>query len=151
MCRVDADVVRVYHVVNQAELQRLLRGPDGGVAKDMLRRALRVEGAAKKNLNEQPRRIDTGRLRASITHELRLGRTWIARVGTNVTYALYVHEGTGLYGPRHTYIRPVNRKVLRWVNKDGGKSGKGGYTYSMKSSGFPGNPFLRNALKAIRD
>jgi bacteriophage HK97-gp10 putative tail-component len=148
---VDADV-GAYHVVNQATLRDILQSPNGAVAKDMLRRAIRVQGAAKKNLNDTPRRIDTGRLRASITYELSLaGRRWRARIGTNVEYARYVHDGTGLYGPRHQYIVPRNRKVLRWVSRGAGKSGKGGYTYAMRSSGFPGNPFLRNALKAVKD
>lgn len=53
----------------------------------------RIEGDAKR---ECP--TDQGRLRASITHEVITDNGQIkGRVGTNVEYAPYVHEGTGIY------------------------------------------------------
>lgn len=42
-------------------------------------------------LENHPRRIDTGRLRASINSRVS-GKT--ANIGTNVEYGIYVHEGT---------------------------------------------------------
>jgi hypothetical protein len=146
----DADM-GVWHVLDRAQLQQMLKGPNGAVAKDMLKRALKVEAQAKRNLNDNdPRRVDTGRLRASITHELRLGHTFVARVGTNVVYALYVHEGTGLYGPRHQLIVPKNKKVLRWKTRSGARTGRGGYTYSKWSRGMRPNRYLKDALKAAK-
>lgn len=35
-------------------------------------------------------------------------------VGTNLHYARYVEEGTGLYGPAKQLIRPKTAKVLAW-------------------------------------
>lgn len=35
-------------------------------------------------------------------------------VGTNLHYARYVEEGTGLYGPKKQVIRPRTAKVLAW-------------------------------------
>lgn len=55
-----------------------------------------VEGEAALELENNPRRVDTGRLRGSITHQLgdEGSDTPFVAVGTNVEYALYVHEGT---------------------------------------------------------
>lgn len=77
-------------VWNTGALSTLLRGPSGGVARDLGRRAIRVESRAKALCP-----VDTGRLRSSITWKL--GSDFVglyALVGTNVEYAVYVHEGT---------------------------------------------------------
>lgn len=80
----------------------------GAVARDMLRRGLRVESAAKRRISHSPRRIDTGRLRASInTRPIVHGGLPGVRVGTNVDYAIYVHEGT-----RHMQANPFLRDAL---------------------------------------
>lgn len=52
---------------------------------------LQAEGNAKLELENDPRRIDTGRLRNSITHTVDDNTVYI---GTNVEYGIYVHEGT---------------------------------------------------------
>ena len=54
---------------------------------------IHIEGEAKEELENTPRRIDTGNLRNSITHEV-VPEEQAVYVGTNVEYALYVHEGT---------------------------------------------------------
>lgn len=54
---------------------------------------IHVEGEAKDELENPPRRVDTGRLKNSITHEV-AGKENAVYVGTNVEYAIYVHEGT---------------------------------------------------------
>lgn len=41
--------------------------------------------------------VDTGQLRASITAKVVHSPTLFARIGTNVNYAIYVHEGTANY------------------------------------------------------
>lgn len=136
------------HRVDLHAVQAILSGRNGGVARDMLRRGLLVETQAKRNLGGigGPKRIDTGRLRASINTQLviRQGRP-IAVIGTNVRYARYVHDGTGIYGPRHRMIRPVRRKFLRFRPQ-----GSRRFVYARKVRGMPPNPFLANALKAAR-
>lgn len=57
-----------------------------------------LESEAKKELDNDPRRIDTGRLRNSITHQL-AAEEQAQYVGTNVEYAIYVHEGTRRMAP----------------------------------------------------
>lgn len=72
------------------ELDALLNGPNGPVAKDLVRRALRVQREAKRLCP-----VDTGRLRSSIAW--RVERDWrglMAVVGTNVSYAAPVEFNT---------------------------------------------------------
>jgi HK97 gp10 family phage protein len=77
-------------VINQSEWRDLFESENGPIAKELLRRTIKVENTAK---SLTP--VDTGRLRSSITHELgREGRRFVARVGTNVEYAGYVEFGT---------------------------------------------------------
>lgn len=147
--------VHFTHRLNMTALNQLLSGPQGGVAKDMLRRGLLVETQAKRNISGTggPKRVDTGRLRASINTQLvvRDGRP-IAVVGTNVFYARWVHDGTGLYGPRGSRIRPRSARALVFASKKFGKK-KGkfkGKVVVESTRGMPGNPFLKNALSAAK-
>jgi hypothetical protein len=136
---------RAHHTPNQAEYDRVMRSPSGPVARDVMRRGFKVQARAKQNLSGlggHPKRVRTGQLRASITVELIYKRTFPAsRIGTRVAYARYVHDGTGLYGPRHRMIRPVRRQVLRWA-------GRGGFVYSKYSRGMRPSNFLTDALPA---
>lgn len=65
-----------------------------------------VEAEAKKLLSEGAlKAVDTGRLRASITTRLAASGGFArgdpeAQIGTNVHYAIYVHEGTPHMNPR---------------------------------------------------
>ncbi len=78
--------------------------------------------------------VDTGRLRASITHETKKnGSELRGRIGTNVEYAPYYHEGTGIYA-----TNGQGRKTP-WLYKD--RKGIGHFTRGMKP-----RPFLRNAV-----
>lgn len=138
------------HRLNDDEIRRLLTSPDGGVGRDLLRRGQRVVNRAKQLLSTDPKRVDTGRLRADVHGELlSRGGKLVYRVGTNLQYAIYVHDGTGIYGPRGTMIVPKAKKALRWKARGGGK-GKNGYVFSMRSRGMRPNPFLKNALPAAR-
>lgn len=79
-----------YVEINGAALAELFTSPDGEVAKDLQRRALQVDGAAKRLCP-----VDTGRLRSSITNEIgQDGGGLVALIGTNVEYAPYVELGT---------------------------------------------------------
>lgn len=40
-------------------------------------------------------------------------------VGYQTAYALFQHEGTGIFGPTGKPIVPVEKKALSWVGKDG--------------------------------
>lgn len=82
--------------------------------------------------------VRTGRLRSSMhtrgpfaigQYDLR------GYVGSNVEYAYWVHEGRGP-------VRPVNKRVLRWV------APSGEVIFRPYAGPAQGNPFLQRALDA---
>ncbi len=90
--------------LDQPAIDRLFTSPSGPVVKDLARRAIQVEATA---IRLCP--VDTGRLRSSITHELAVDdRGLLARVGTNVEYAIFVEFGTR-FAPAQPYLRPALR------------------------------------------
>lgn len=146
---------KVTHKFNKAVEEKILTSPVGGVAKDLLKRGVRVQSRARRNLSgttgSGPRRVNTGLLRASITVKLVQRPVDLAvRVGTNVAYAKWVHDGTGLYGPKKSLIRPKQAKALRFRSKVyGAKKGKyAGWVFAKHVKGMKPNPFLKNALSA---
>jgi HK97 gp10 family phage protein len=48
----------------------------------------------------QPPAVDTGRLRASITHEVEVSEDITGRVGTNVVYSKFLEHGTSKMAAR---------------------------------------------------
>lgn len=136
------------HQLDLGAVRKLLTSPTGGVVRDLLRRGLLVETQAKRNLGGigGPKRVDTGRLRASIATIVvtRDGAPTVL-VGTNVNYARFVHDGTGLYGPRHAPIRPRRGKFLRFRPR-----GSRRWVYARQVKGMRPNRFLANALSAAR-
>lgn len=97
-------------VLNPAGLATVLAGPEGPVARDLLRRAIRVESQAKLNASGRPGpRVQTGRLRASITHQIVRSPAGLeARIGTRVHYAPYLEFGTDRARP-YPFLRPALR------------------------------------------
>ena len=136
------------HQLDLGAVQQLLTSRQGGVVRDLLRRGLLVETQAKRNLGGigGPKRIDTGRLRASIASVVvtRNNRPAVL-VGSNLNYALFVHEGTGVYGPKHAPIRPKRAKRLRFKPRGSRK-----WVYARQVKGMAPNRFLTNALHAAR-
>lgn len=125
--------------VNQATVQKMLRNPKGQVARGILKLGKKVERKAKRLVP-----VDHGILRNSINTELIIRRGPVARIGTNVKYALYVHEGTGIHGPKGVPITPKHGKVLVFTAK---KTNQLVFARSVK--GMKGTPYLRNALIAV--
>lgn len=145
----------VSHQFNDAQLQFMLKSPQGAVAKDLIKRGARVESRAKRNLSGVggPKRVNTGLLRSSIKSQLLVRPEGLAvRVGTSVYYARFVHDGTGIYGPKHTLIKPKLGKVLVFRSKIyGAKKGKWAGKVVVRSvKGMRPNPFLANALPAFK-
>lgn len=91
-------------VLDTVALDRLLRSPEGVVGVFLAKKAVQVEREAKHLCP-----VDTGRLRASITHGLdRDEQGLVAYVGSNVKYAVFVELGT-----RHMGAKPYLRPALR--------------------------------------
>lgn len=95
---------------NEPALDHLLNQPSGDVGRHLEVIALRVQAGAKAIIRRR-----TGRLSRSlyISHA-RDFRGQYVQVGSNVRYALLVHEGT-----RPHLIRPEHGRVLRF--REGGR------------------------------
>jgi hypothetical protein len=86
---------------NEGELRSMLRGPTGHVARDLLKRGYRVRSRAimkcPVGTPETTHKAGYvgGRLRSSIVAVLGTDSLGIfVMIGSNVEYALFVHEGT---------------------------------------------------------
>lgn len=121
------------------------------VAKDLLRRGFKVQARARINLNgggTRPRRVNTGILRSSIQVQLvQTPGPPRVRIGTNRRYARWVHDGTGVYGPKKMPITPKTKKALKFTTA----------TYGIKRTivvrqvkGMKKNEFLKDALPAAK-
>lgn len=140
--------------VNQQYVDELLRGRSGPVVRHIEEITQAVRSEAVRNVKR-----DTGALAAS--HEATVnvyGKLVVGRVGTALEYARYLHEGTGIYGPKRTPIRPVTAKALRF--KPGrmigplpaGKAGtspenRGGWVFATSVRGVPPHPWLVEAFE----
>lgn len=97
-----------------AGLAELFLSPQGDTARDLARRAIRVESAAKLNATGREYgdgtrgpRVRTGRLRTSITWEIgRDSQGLVADIGTNVVYGRYLELGTDRMRP-YPFLGPA--------------------------------------------
>lgn len=101
----------------------------------MEKACLVVEADSKKNCP-----VNDGVLRESITHAVEEdGETVIGYVGSNVEYAPYVHQGTGIYA-----LMGNGRKEVPWVYYDS-KTGE-----FVSTEGIQPTPFIQDAVEANR-
>lgn len=96
--------------------------------------------------------VRTGNLRRTI----RLGTVTdttasiIAGGTAGVGYALYVEEGTGLYGKRHQRIYPKRARALAWRAGGSRATGRGrgsGMVFAASVSGRKATPYLVPGVK----
>lgn len=118
--------------VNSASLRAQIRNPGGDLTQWMLRLGYRIRDGAVIRCN-----VDSGRLRSSISVTLGEDTTGIptVRVGTDVEYAYWVHQGRGP-------VYPVQARALRWVTPNGQ------IVFARSAGPYAGNPFLVDALEA---
>lgn len=97
--------VRTSHSLNVGYIRTRVAQPGGPLERYLLVRALAVQAAARVRLRESPQRIDTGNLINSIQVRIfhRNGIP-VARIGTDVEYSIYVHEGT-IYMEANPFLR----------------------------------------------
>lgn len=145
-------VVRVS--LHRAEMAAALRNPSGPPARFVEQSCQRVESYAKVFCP-----VDEGRLRNSIGHHVRVeGAAVVGSVGSDLEYAKYVHEGTGIYGPRRQWIYPKRGNVLVFETKgpagpmqrgqSGAARGSRQVVFARRVRGMPGSPFLVRGLEA---
>lgn len=98
-------------VLYPSQLQAVLAGPAGPVARMLARKAIAVESQAKVNASGRPGpNVQTGRLRSSIHWRLAQDSRYgiVAQVIANTEYAAYVELGTDR-SPPYPYLRPALR------------------------------------------
>jgi hypothetical protein len=138
--------------INRAQLQATL-GTAGGQWGN--RTGRQIVNAAKRNCP-----VDEGRLRSSINYVVTITpRRVVVNVGSPLEYAIYIHNGTGIYGPKHTPIRPVTAKALKFETPKGmgpmrpgqrrAAKGRRGYVFARSVRGVPPSPFLSDALEEV--
>lgn len=129
-------------VLKPGALKKMLTSPEGPIYKDVVAKCVKVQSGARRRC---PTR--TGRLRNSIRWYVASGP--VGWVGTDVKYALAVHNGT-----RPHLIVPRNPNgVLAFTVGGTGPKQKGGTQVFVKWVQHPGTkgvPFLRDALFDIR-
>jgi hypothetical protein len=140
--------------ISEAQLIGRLRRAQ---AKDLLRRGFKVQARARTFVSGgggHVKRVDTGQLRSSLQVQLRSGISGspFVRVGTGVKHARWVHEGTGLYGPKRQRIYPKSAQVLVFRSvKYGAKKGKFRGKVAVRSvKGMRRNQYLKDALPAAK-
>jgi hypothetical protein len=115
-----------------------LNRPGGPVEAVMRRVGARVLAAAQQGC---PKR--TYRLARSIRGRIEYRRGVTAVVEATAPYARYVHNGTGLYGPRRRMIVAAPGKVFRFVAQDGR------VVFTRRIRGSRPQPFLTDALVRV--
>lgn len=106
--------------------------------KALTSKAVRVQNKARRLC-----KVDTGTLRRSISFVIEGAspNDMVAKVGSNVEYALDVEQGTGIYGPHKARVVPVSSRVLVFP-------GKGGTVFATSVAGRRATPYLAPALDA---
>lgn len=131
----------IKHDISRAAIARLA-APGGPIERDMRRRGLKVQAVARTLVKK-----DTGRLAQSIDVKIvhRHGVP-VALIGSDLRYAMWVHRGTGIYGPAGTPIVPVRSPYLRFYWKKRGR-----WVTARSVRGQPGAFYLSRALGAAKD
>lgn len=125
---------------------------------------LQAEGNAKLEIENMPRRIDTGLLRNSITHRVINENSVV--IGSNTYYAVYVHEGTGKYAVNGStgdgwwvYVKGSTSSKISAHGKRYTQAQARRVVYYLRSKGLDAhmtqgmkpNRFLTNAMEKHRD
>jgi hypothetical protein len=119
-------------------IRNLIAGRAGPVVVQMDMLAKRVQLLARGKVHSE-----TGALAGSIKTEIIIdGLVVVGRIYSDLFYAIFVHEGTGVYAGRGP-IRPKRAKMLAFVPKGGSN-----VVFAKQVKGTPPNPFLVWALQA---
>ncbi|MBQ2211834.1 MAG: hypothetical protein II410_02975 [Ruminococcus sp.] len=123
-----------------------------------------AESDAKLELENNPRRIDTGALRNSITHRVIPGEKAVY-IGSNISYSVFVHEGTGIYSTKGSTGNLAGKSYWVYVKGSQSSSEHKGKRYTLAEAkritqflrskgleayytqGMRPNRFLKNAVE----
>ena len=127
-----------FRITNNGILRKLARGVPPEMRRGMLRFVTYAEGRA---IGLAP--AVTGNLRASITSGLEGVQDGYLKA--TAPYAIYVHEGTGRYGPKGVDIKPVKAKALCFF-------WQGRQRFFKRVRGVKPRPFLQQGIdQAIQE
>jgi hypothetical protein len=129
--------------VDASRLAAFVRSPGGPVVRDLMRRGTNVQTAARAKAPKGATRA----LERSIVKRLAIeARGPVVYIGTDVPYALWVHEGSDPH-----VIVPRRRKALRFP-APGSAPGAVAVVFARRVNhpGSKGTPFLVDALPAAQ-
>ena len=78
-----------------------------------------------------------------------IGGQWVGRVTARAPYAMFVHDGTGIYGPRGQRIFPKRAKFLVFPSEGARGQWFGGFVFARSVRGQPSQPWLIKALAVV--
>lgn len=138
-------MARVKITIHRVPIFELLYAPTGDVHNLVERTTNAVQIAT---LRETP--VMTGAMLRTISDEIRVAPPRSVRgvVSSDDEAALWVQQGTGIFGPGASPIRPTRSRVLRWPNRNPGRGrpGEGLFVYRASVDGQPANPFMWRGL-----
>jgi hypothetical protein len=131
-------------IIDSAALSNMLRGPNGEVVRDLIRRAETLQRLAKNQCGFGKGNDPHGHLRNSIVKRVMTGSgaTPQVMVGSSHPIALIHHEGT----QPHT-IEPKRANALAW--EDGSAQGGMRFATIVSHPGTKPNRYLTDNLPAI--
>lgn len=130
-------------------LRRQLLAQDGEIRADLRRRAGRVREEARRNLRDRSD-VSTGDLASTIRVATADGPFGpVAQIGSDHPAALWVEEGTGVYGPHRSPIVPTRGRFMRFKPRRATRGGA--FVFARQVKGQPGKHYLRDAIDAAVD
>ncbi len=131
-------------IIDSQALDNMLRGPNGEVMRDLIRRAVRLQSLAKDQCGFGKGQSEHGHLRDSIVKRVASGGSGdpYVLVGSTHPNAMIHHEGT-----RAHVILPSNAQVLAW--EDGTSDNGMRFAKIVHHPGTRPNRYLTDNLPAI--
>lgn len=126
--------------IHRIPIFELLYAPTGDVHNLVERTTNAVHIAT---LRETP--VMTGAMLGTLSQDIRVapGRSVRGIVESDDEAALWVQQGTGLFGPQRRPIVPRRSRVLRWPDRRSGS----GFVYAESVAGQEPNPFMWRGLR----
>jgi hypothetical protein len=133
--------------LHHAQIRNFLYSPGGPVVRGVRRWSREVRDVAIINAPK-----DTGELAGSSLVDMNTHPGFVVGViSFRARHAIWVHEGTGIYGPRGRPIRRRGGGFMRFPNRNGvGPRGRPrAFVYARSVRGQRGQPFLVYALYLV--
>lgn len=129
--------------------KQILVEMDGVAREHLIEQGTKVKKEIVRLIHERAEVNTPGGLADSISGEVfpqDLGdHTWQGVVSSDSDHALFFEEGTGLFGPRKSFIFPRAGKFMIFRHRKLGR-----VVYAQKVSGQPGKHPFRDGLEAVR-